>query len=112
MPENWTVEFWCDETGHSPLADWFASLQPVFQKRFAKLFGYLELLGNQLRLPHSRPLHDGLFELRDTGTGPGYRVYYCFRKNRVILLLFSGSKTSQEKDIKKALKIMGGLSDE
>jgi putative addiction module killer protein len=35
-------------------------------------------------------------------TGPGYRLYYTIRHNRIILMLCGGDKSTQEKDIKKA----------
>ena len=37
--------------------------------------------------------------------GPGYRVYYLQEADRLILLLFGGDKSSQQKDIEKAHKL-------
>lgn len=54
-------------------------------------------LGNELRLPHSRALGDGLFELRERKFG--YRLYYTFCDNRLIIVVVSGDKKSQERDI-------------
>ena len=62
----------------------------------------LEELGNELKLPHSRALGKGLFELRERQFG--YRVYYCFKGNQLIILLTAGDKKTQEKDIKIAYK--------
>ena len=112
MNPTWEVLFWRDESGKCPVEEWFASLPPAYQKRLAKLFGYLENLGSELRMPHSKNLAPNLFELRDTGKGPGYRVFYCFKERFVILLLISGDKDSQNRDIQKAQKIMEGLSHE
>ena len=47
-------------------------------------------------------LADNLFELR-IDVGKGYRVYYTLQGNRIVLLLCAGNKTSQSKDIKKAM---------
>ncbi len=60
----------------------------------------LREVGNELRLPHSRPLGDGLFELRDRRYG--YRIYYGFSGKHLIILLAAGNKTSQERDMKIA----------
>jgi putative addiction module killer protein len=38
--------------------------------------------------------------------GPGYRLYFLKEKDRVIILLSGGSKSTQEKDINNAFKIM------
>lgn len=50
-----------------------------------------------LKLPHSKALGKGLFELRERKYG--YRVYYGFLKKYIIILLAAGDKNSQEKDI-------------
>ncbi len=60
----------------------------------------LEMVGNDLRLPHSKPLGEGLFELRERKYG--YRVYYGFKGQCLIILLAAGNKRSQERDIKIA----------
>ncbi|MDR0308815.1 MAG: type II toxin-antitoxin system RelE/ParE family toxin [Coriobacteriales bacterium] len=37
--------------------------------------------------------------------GPGYRVYYTQRENRIILLIAGGDKRTQIRDIKTAQKL-------
>lgn len=44
---------------------------------------------------------DGVYELR-LFFGPGYRVYYMYRGDEVILLLAGGDKGSQERDVATA----------
>ena len=39
-------------------------------------------------------------------TGPGYRVYFSKREERIIILLVGGDKSTQSKDIEKAKKIL------
>ena len=39
-------------------------------------------------------------------TGPGYRVYYSMIENVVVLLLCAGDKSSQQKDINKAISYL------
>ncbi|RYE72204.1 MAG: type II toxin-antitoxin system RelE/ParE family toxin [Hyphomicrobiales bacterium] len=46
----------------------------------------------------------GVMELRITH-GPGYRVYYVQRGNRLVVLLCGGDKSSQAADIRKALAL-------
>jgi putative addiction module killer protein len=44
---------------------------------------------------------DGVMEMR-ISVGPGYRLYYAFDGQDVILLLLGGDKSTQSKDIQKA----------
>jgi len=37
--------------------------------------------------------------------GPGYRLYYVIRDNKIIILLCGGDKRNQQADIKKAVKL-------
>lgn len=50
-------------------------------------------------------LGDNLFELRFF-FGPGYRVYYTIKGERVVLLLCGGDKSTQAKDIARAKDIL------
>lgn len=53
----------------------------------------------------SKSVGGGVYELRFF-IGPGYRVYYGIERERIILLLNGGDKSSQVRDIKKAKKIL------
>jgi putative addiction module killer protein len=61
------------------------------------------------RLIHGNPgdhrnLTEGVSELK-VDVGPGYRVYYSVRGNRLLLLIAGGNKSSQTKDIAQALEL-------
>ncbi len=61
------------------------------------------------RLVHGNPgqhrnLTDGVSELK-IDFGPGYRVYYTKRGDRLLLLLIGGDKSSQDDDIALALHL-------
>jgi putative addiction module killer protein len=61
------------------------------------------------RLVHGNPgkhrdLTDGVSELK-IDIGPGYRVYYTKRGNRLLLLLAGGDKSTQRKDIEMAISL-------
>ena len=51
-----------------------------------------------------RNLTEGVSELK-VDVGPGYRVYYSQRKAGLLLLILGGDKSTQAKDIAKALEL-------
>ena len=59
----------------------------------------------------SKQIDERLFELR-LFTGPGYRIYYTRRGNRIILLLCGGDKSTQPRDIEKARRLLTELDRE
>jgi putative addiction module killer protein len=73
------------------------------------LAGRARILMRVDRLIHGNPgdhrnLTDGVSELR-VDVGPGYRVYYSKRGSRLLLLLAGGDKSSQARDIAKAIRL-------
>jgi len=73
------------------------------------LAGRARILMRVDRLIHGNPgssrnLTDGVSELK-IDFGPGYRVYYSKRGDRLLLLLIGGDKSSQAKDIAKAIRL-------
>ncbi|AQX20158.1 type II toxin-antitoxin system RelE/ParE family toxin [Bartonella sp. WD16.2] len=53
----------------------------------------------------------GIGELK-INYGPGYRVYFIKQGQEIILLLNGGDKSTQQKDIEKALRIVKEVNDE
>jgi putative addiction module killer protein len=51
-----------------------------------------------------KPVGEGVSELR-IDYGPGYRIYFTRRGQALIVLLAGGDKSTQNKDIKTALKL-------
>jgi len=67
------------------------------------------------RLIHGNPgdhrtLTGGVSELR-VDVGPGYRVYYARRGDRLLLLLAGGDKSSQAHDIALAIRLNREIGD-
>ena len=61
------------------------------------------------RLTHGNPgqhrdLTGGVSEMK-VDFGPGYRIYYTQRGTRLLLLLVGGEKSTQQKDIAKAIAL-------
>ena len=77
-----------------------AFLESLNEKEVAKVIRTIELLeefGNNLGLPHSRHMSDGLLELRIRGTRE-IRIFYCFHKKQVFLLHACIKKTQKTLD--------------
>ena len=58
----------------------------------------------------SKPVGDGVQELR-LHFGPGYRVYYIWRDDMLIILLNGGDKGSQARDIALAKRLAKDADD-
>ena len=56
----------------------------------------------------AKSLGDSVHELR-LNFGPGYRVYFTRRGERIILLLCGGDKGSQSRDIARAKQLAAEL---
>lgn len=54
---------------------------------------------------------DGVLEMR-VHFGPGYRAYFTRREKVVYLLLLGGDKSSQKRDIKRAIEMVRALDKE
>ncbi|MBI5445744.1 MAG: type II toxin-antitoxin system RelE/ParE family toxin [Deltaproteobacteria bacterium] len=63
---------------------------------YARLTELLEEFGVDLRMPHSRAMGGGLFELRLRGPEGIARVLYCTKVGKRIVILHSFVKKTQE----------------
>lgn len=98
---KWTMEFWAEKGKKiGPVERWFDELTKEQAKAVSKRLELLEESGNELRLPNSKALGKGLFEIRERRFG--YRIYYGFCDGYIIILLAAGDKKTQNNDIKIA----------
>ena len=81
---------------------------------YARLLELLTEHGPSLRLPHSRAMGDGLFELRPRGRSGIGRAFYCFLVGRRVVVLHAFvKKTPQtpDRDLKLARKRLNEFID-
>lgn len=71
---------------HDDVPEEIAALPPVVQAKLIRLIDKLKVNATALRDPDSKPLRDGLFEIRTMGTDIA-RGLYVYQKGRNIYLL-------------------------
>ena len=95
-----TLEYYVNESGISPFIEWLESLGDARTRHRIKERLDRVALGN---FGDRSPIAEGVAELK-CHFGSGYRIYYGEVDTKIILLLCGGNKSSQKRDIKKALK--------
>jgi putative addiction module killer protein len=58
-----------------------------------------------------QPIEGGVSEMR-INFGPGYRLYFTRRGQVILIMLNAGDKSTQQKDIRRALKLLAELGEE
>ena len=93
---DFTVEFYEMEDGRQPAREFLLSLD---KKMRAKLLHRIVLLrdnGTALREPYSKPIGDGIFELRTVFSSNITRVLYFFYRGQTIILTNGFIKKTQK----------------
>jgi phage-related protein len=68
---------------------------------YARTVELLMEFGPDLRMPHSRALGDGLFELRPRGREGAGRVLYCYVKDRRVIILHAFIKKTRATPVRE-----------
>ncbi len=110
MEETWSVVL-------SPeVADWYRSLRPADRRLADKMIEKLRNLGNRLRMPHSRPLGNGIFELRFSiqRAAVAQRITYTFQPPQRIIALTTFRKTrdNERHEVSRARQAKSDLEKE
>ncbi|CNE55327.1 type II toxin-antitoxin system RelE/ParE family toxin [Yersinia kristensenii] len=80
---------------HDEVPDEIAGLSPVIRAKMIRLIDKLKMNATALREPDSKPVRDGLFELRTMGTDIA-RGLYVYQKGKNIYLLRVFIKKTQK----------------
>lgn len=87
---NWAVTYYNERVKRDVFA------MPIgILADYRRLLSLMEEHGADLRLPHSRAMREGLFELRPKGPEGIGRVFYCTQVGRRIVVLHSFTKKTQ-----------------
>jgi len=87
----WTIDYYNEEVRLE-----IDALPVGIRASYARLTELLEDFGLELRMPHSRAMGGGLFELRPRGREGIARVFYCTKVGRKIIILHSFIKKTNE----------------
>lgn len=86
---RWTIEL------STEVRDWRSGLTPAGRATVDRVLELLAIRGNALRMPHSRSLGGGLYELRFTCEGVARRITYVFAPERTTVTLTTFRKQRQ-----------------
>ena len=98
----WTILYFNERT-KAEILSWPVGILADYRR----LLGLMEQHGADLRLPHSRAMGDGLFEIRCNGSEGIGRVFYGMMIDKHIIILHSFIKKTQQtpdKEMRKARK--------
>lgn len=84
--DKFTVEFYKKENGDIPVEEFLDGLNVKMKAKSVGLIKILQEKGNLLREPYSKPLGDGIFELRCKVGNDISRVLYFFYYNGKIIM--------------------------
>ena len=101
------IEFYTLPDGKKPVEEFLDSLPAKMRIKAIDSLDLLEEYGNQLRMPYSKALNDGLFELRIQFSGDISRIFYFFFVGKRIIVTNGFIKKTQRtphNELEKALK--------
>lgn len=91
QPSNWQITYYNERVQRDVWA-----MPAGIVADYLRLTEAMELYGADLRMPHSRAMGGGLFELRPKGPEGIGRVFYCTQVGKTIVVLHSFVKKTQE----------------
>ena len=90
------VSFYTTSSGEKPAKDFINRLDKKLRTKVLRSIHLLQAVGNELREPDSKPVGDGIFELRTAFGGNITRVlYFFYAGQRIILTNGFVKKTNQ-----------------
>ena len=104
---RWTVEF------SEEVRTWYIGLTPAGKAATDRILERLEAQGHLLRMPHSRTLGDGLYELRFTCESVARRITYVFDPGRraVTLTTFRKQRQNERGEILRARRVQAARQE-
>jgi hypothetical protein len=104
---GWTVEI------SEEVEQWYATLKDAGRAAADVALTRLRDRGPALRMPHSGPLGDGLFELRFSCEGTARRISYYFDPGRRVITLttFRKQRQREQREVARARRAMSASQE-
>jgi putative addiction module killer protein len=93
-----SIEIYEQADGKRPYENWLNNLKDKMAR--ARIRARIDKVATG-NFGDCKSIDKGIFELR-LNFGPGFRIYYAFKNETIVILLIGGDKSSQSKDIEKA----------
>ena len=93
--KEFKLVFYRKPNGDCPVSEFLSSLNKVMRFKMMNQFDLLELFGNHPKGDFTKPLGDGIFEVRAQNRTDITRVLFFFDKNRQIVLTNGFVKKTQ-----------------
>ena len=108
---DWTIVFYLDSNGDSPVEDFVDQLDKKTQARLLWSLEQLRLRNIRAHAPLVRQIDGKLWELREESRTNIYRVFYFFYTGRQIVLLHGFQKKSQKTPRREIVTAQNRLND-
>ena len=93
---NYIINFFKKQDGSCPVEEFLDSLDNKMRAKILLAIALLETNGPQLREPYSKPLGDGIFEIREKQGNNITRTLYFFYDGKQIILTNGFVKKTQK----------------
>nr|WP_284694586.1 type II toxin-antitoxin system RelE/ParE family toxin [Geomonas sp. Red32] len=103
---NWTISYYSDSLQQDILG-----LPSGLLARFLRCTDRMLVHGPDLGMPHTRPMGDGLFELRVRGPEGIARVFYCTVVGKKIVMLHQFIKKTEKTPSKELATARGRMKE-
>ena len=101
---QFTVEFYETPDGKTPVEDFLMSLDIKMRTKVIHLMELLEEKGTSMREPYTKPLEDGIFELRcKLGTDLTRALFFFYHGGKIVIT--NGFVKKTQKTPKKEIRL-------
>lgn len=94
--QQFEVTFYAKQDGSIPLREFINGMNAQLHARTLRMIELLRERGNELREPYTKPLSDGIFELRIQSGNNAARICYFFMVGRNIIMTNGFIKKTQK----------------
>lgn len=98
---NYEIVYYSKPNGREPLREFLESLSPKLSSEAFSDLATLQEMGPELRMPHSRHIRKGLFELRIQADGDNVRAFYFFYQRRSIVVTHGFLKKTRKTPLRE-----------